>query len=62
MGKDLINKDQFFENVAKIIEQARKFVGRTADLTTTVSYFHIGKMIVEQEQSGNAKAKYGTKF
>jgi predicted nuclease of restriction endonuclease-like (RecB) superfamily len=62
MVKDLINKDPFFENVAKIIEQARKFVGRTADSTMTISYFEIGRMIVEKEQDGNTRAKYGTKL
>jgi len=36
---------EFFSRVANIIEQARKFVGRTADLTTTVTYFKVGRMI-----------------
>jgi len=37
----------FFDKVALLIEQARKFVGRTADLTMCVTYFEIGRMIVE---------------
>ena len=49
----------FFENVAHIIEKARRFVGRTADLTMCVTYFEIGRMIVEEEQGGNARAEYG---
>lgn len=52
----------FFENVVEIIEQARKFVGRTADLTMTVSYFEIGRMIVEKEQDGKNRAEYGKKL
>jgi len=51
--------NDFFENVAKIIEQARKYVGRTVDLTMCISYFEIGRMIVEQEQDGKARAEYG---
>ena len=51
--------DRFFENVARIIEQARKYVGRTADLTMCVAYFEIGRMIIEEEQGGEARAKYG---
>ena len=49
----------FFENVAQIIEKARKLVGRTTDLTMCISYFEIGRMIVEEEQSGNDRAEYG---
>lgn len=52
----------FFENVARIIEQARHFVGRTADLTMCVTYFEIGRLIVEEEQGGNARAEYGRGF
>jgi len=53
------NATDFFENVAQIIEQARRFVGRTADLTMCVTYFEIGRMIVEEEQGGKARAEYG---
>ena len=49
----------FFENVAAMVEQARRFVGRTADLTMCVTYFEIGRMIVEEEQGGKARAEYG---
>ena len=54
-----IRTDNFFENVARIIEQARRFVGRTADLTMCVTYFEIGRMIVEEEQGGKDRAEYG---
>jgi hypothetical protein len=42
----------FFEGVARIIENARVYVGRTADLTMCVTYFEIGRMIVEEEYNG----------
>jgi predicted nuclease of restriction endonuclease-like (RecB) superfamily len=51
--------NEFFDNVAKIIEQARAYVGRTADLTMCVAYFEVGRMIVEEEQGGKARAEYG---
>ena len=50
---------EFFERVAGVIEEARKFVGRTADLTMCVTYFSIGHMIVEREQRGKGRAGYG---
>jgi predicted nuclease of restriction endonuclease-like (RecB) superfamily len=54
--------DKFFENVASLIEQSRRYVGRTADLTMCVTYFEVGRMIVEREQNGEARAKYGKKL
>jgi len=56
------NTGDFFENVARIIEQARRFVGRTADLTMCVTYFEVGRMIVEEEQGGKTRAEYGCKL
>jgi predicted nuclease of restriction endonuclease-like (RecB) superfamily len=55
-----VRGSEFFDNVAKIIEQARTYVGRTADLTMCVTYFEIGRMIVEEEQGGKARAEYGS--
>jgi predicted nuclease of restriction endonuclease-like (RecB) superfamily len=49
----------FFDRVASLIEQSRRFVGRTADLTMCVTYFEIGRMIVKQEQDGHTRAEYG---
>ena len=61
MGRLMNNQktSDFFENVAAIIEQAQRFVGRTADLTMCVTYFEVGRMIVEEEQDGKARAEYG---
>lgn len=54
-----ISRDEFFYSVAKLIEQARAQVGRTADLTMCAAYYEIGRMIVEQEQGGKTRAEYG---
>lgn len=56
---DSITSAEFFERVAGIVNQARNFVGRTADLTMSITYFSIGYMIVEREQCGKARADYG---
>ena len=53
--------DIFFDNVAAIIEQARAHVGRTADLAMCVTYFEVGRLIVEQEQKGKPRAGYRLK-
>ncbi|MDR2713896.1 MAG: PDDEXK nuclease domain-containing protein [Clostridiales bacterium] len=49
----------FFDNVAKIIENARSFVGRTTNLTMCITYYEVGRMIVKEEQGGEARAEYG---
>ena len=54
------NNIDFFDKVAALVEQARVHVGRTADLTMCVTYFEIGRMIVEEEQGGKARAEYGS--
>ena len=53
------NAKVFFENVAQIIEKARYSVGRTADLTMCMTYFEVGRLIVEEEQGGKTRAEYG---
>ena len=59
LSSELSNHPAFFDNIASIIENARRFVGRTADLTLCVTYYEIGRMIVEEEQGGKARAEYG---
>jgi len=54
--------DKWFENIADVVENTRRFVGRTANLMMCITYFEIGRMIVEQEQSGERRAKYGEKM
>jgi hypothetical protein len=49
----------FFQKVAQVIEQSRRFVGRTAVLSMCMAYFEVGRIIVEEEQGGKARAEYG---
>ncbi len=51
--------NQLFGKVAELIELARKTVASTVNLTMTRTYFEIGKMIVETEQQGEHRAKFG---
>ena len=53
------NTDQLFEKIAALLENARKKVVSTVNLTMVHTYYEIGKMIVEEEQAGNFRAKYG---
>jgi len=56
-----ITKDinTLYDTINKIIEDARNMVYRTANFAMVKSYWHIGKVIVEEEQNGKERAKYG---
>ena len=58
--EDKPSTSAFFERVVQVIEQSRRFVGYTLDLTMCAAYFEVGRIIVEEEQDGKARAEYGT--
>lgn len=53
------NIDTLYTAINKIIEDARNTVYRTANVTMVKAYWHIGRAIVEEEQSGKERADYG---
>ena len=59
MKNDLSPDNALFDNIALIIEQARQKVAATVNLTMLLTYFDIGRMIVENEQQGKERAVYG---
>lgn len=48
-----------FDRVAQLIVEARQHVVSTVNLTEVYAKYHIGQYIVEDEQQGNERAKYG---
>ncbi len=58
MSKDLQNRI-IFQQVVELLQNARQQVLRTVNQTMTVTYFQIGRMIVEEEQNGKDRAEYG---
>ena len=48
-----------FQQVAELLQNARQQVLRTVNSTMVCTYFEIGRMIVEEEQSGKDRAEYG---
>lgn len=52
-------KNDILQDIRKIIEQGRLQVVRTVNTAMVMTYWEIGKRIVEDEQSGNARAEYG---
>ncbi len=54
-----ISEDSLFQSVKEIIRQSREKVFRIANSTLLLTYWQIGKLIVENEQRGKERAEYG---
>ncbi len=48
------------DNIVKVVREARESVSRHVNTTMVVAYWNVGRYIVEFEQQGSAKARYGT--
>ena len=51
---------QFSDSICNLLENARRSAGRAVNAILTVSYWEIGRRIVEYEQKGKKRAKYGS--
>lgn len=58
MSDGLQNK-VVFQQVAELLQNARQQVLRTVNSIMTITYFEIGRIIVEEEQNGKDRAEYG---
>lgn len=61
MNKNL-NHTALYNNIRQAIERARRKVATTINVAMVEAYWHIGRMIVEEEQAGNERATYGDKL
>ncbi|MFV0555293.1 MAG: YhcG family protein [Mangrovibacterium sp.] len=55
----LTSQTNLYSQVAELLNLARTQVARTINSTMTQTYFEIGRLIVEDEQGGEARAEYG---
>ncbi len=53
--------DELFAAIAGLIQQSRNSIAVQANTTLLVTYWNIGKLIVENEQHNNLRAEYGKK-
>lgn len=51
--------DVLLDDIARVLEVARRSVARSVNAHMTATYWLIGKRIVEQEQKGERRAEYG---
>jgi predicted nuclease of restriction endonuclease-like (RecB) superfamily len=58
MGNRLVHSE-LYNNISELIEQSRKQVAQSVNLTVVYTYYEIGRHIVEDEQKGRQRAEYG---
>ena len=51
----------FFQSVAELIQNAKHNIERQVNTTMVITYFEIGRRIIEKEQQGAKRAQYGKK-
>ena len=61
MSENLQN-NIFLNQIADLLQSARLQVVRTVNQTMVLTYYEIGRMIVEEEQNGKNRAEYGTRL
>ena len=54
-----VEYEGLLSGVTRLLEDARRSVGRAANSIMTATYWEIGQRIVEREQGGAARARYG---
>ena len=62
---DIINDMEFtslFQKSKELIDNARNNMGQMANAITVITSFLLGHYIIEQEQQGQERAKYGSKI
>ena len=53
---------EFFKSIFDLIQQARRSLERNINTAMTVTYFEIGRRIIEKEQQGEKRAAYGKRI
>jgi len=49
----------FYAQIVELLQSARKQVVRTVNKTMVLTYFEIGRRLIEEEQNGKERAEYG---
>lgn len=56
-----LKKDELFNTISKLIIESRNSVVQNINYAMLITYFFIGKNIVEDEQKGEKRADYAKK-
>ena len=59
MANDIVNYQNVITDIKGIISSGREVAYNAANKAMVLTYWHVGKRIVEQEQNGASRAEYG---
>lgn len=59
MSNQNLSPETLYNAIAEVIQQARQQVRQVVNQQMVQAYWHIGRLIVEQEQQGQQRAEYG---
>ncbi len=51
-------KNKLYISIKQLIENAKAQIVRKVNITIILTYYEIGRMIVDDEQSGKSRAEY----
>ena len=51
--------NKLFGKIVDLLNESRKFVVKSVNQTIALTYFEVGRLIVENEQQGKERAEYG---
>ena len=52
------NTDHLYNSIKELIENSKSNIVRNVNTTIILTYFEIGRMIIEDEQKGKSRAEY----
>ena len=59
MSTEKVKNSKLFQEIRRVILDARQYVSKRVNFAQVVSNWEIGRMIVEEEQKGKNRAEYG---
>lgn len=59
MSSDISRQEELFKKISHLLTNARSSIVKNINTTMVVTYYKIGQIIVEEEQNGSYRAKYG---
>ena len=59
---DIVKKDDFYLSIKTILQTARDTAYKRVNFIMVEAYWSVGKQIVEEEQNGEDRAKYGSQL
>ena len=62
MENIIVNSTSLYEQIAGLIQSARKQVATQVNTALLTTYWNVGRLIVEDEQNSEHRAEYGSEY